>query len=422
MKRNLEKEEGEEEAGAAIKEKKAKSVELELHGSFEEHEEQVKIYLLDNPDFNLLTIIRIMIDNYWAQHTACVFVASITGKSKWTLTNALKRGQTELGFVKKDGSDKRGGNHGGNHGKPSDLDMINFNLLPMVVREYFGKGAVALMQRMGSKKRKSIKKETRLKFLSEVAKQIENGLYPWFTGTPEDLFDLVRVKTKKGFLAGKVAHPKEVLINNIGFPRVSRTRRYIIGNLLHRNNEEYPTLTFHCAICKIVGHDKGYRESNWTALSGELLIIGGGNPVVNRIAVVHLCLDHMDGNSSNDSPENLRWLCYNCDPFTPHFRLQSTKPRRDLAAILKKEEQYKKISDNHMCQLCKRTHWTTKVDDVEHTFMIPLETDHTDGNHKNDDSSNLRRICRQCHANTPTFNKNSTARKNIQKEEENKQK
>ena len=58
--------------------------------------------------------------------------------------------------------------------------------------------------------------------------------------------------------------------------------------------------------------------------------------------------------------------------------------------------------------------------DVEHTFLIPLETDHVDGDHKNDDSSNLRRICRQCHANTPTFNKNSVARKNIQKEEENK--
>lgn len=39
--------------------------------------------------------------------------------------------------------------------------------------------------------------------------------------------------------------------------------------------------------------------------------------------------------------------------------------------------------------------------------MIPLELDHIDGDHENNVEGNLRLICPNCHAQTPTYkNKN----------------
>jgi RNase P subunit RPR2 len=48
----------------------------------------------------------------------------------------------------------------------------------------------------------------------------------------------------------------------------------------------------------------------------------------------------------------------------------------------------------HKCEMCNTVEWMGKV--------VPLELDHIDGNHFNNDLSNLRILCPNCHAQTDT--------------------
>ena len=48
-----------------------------------------------------------------------------------------------------------------------------------------------------------------------------------------------------------------------------------------------------------------------------------------------------------------------------------------------------------VCQVCGHSHWNGRP--------ISLELDHIDGNTKNNVLSNLRIICPNCHAHTPTY-------------------
>lgn len=48
-----------------------------------------------------------------------------------------------------------------------------------------------------------------------------------------------------------------------------------------------------------------------------------------------------------------------------------------------------------ICEICKHAEWNNQP--------IPLEMDHKDGNHKNNNFENLRLICPNCHAQTPTY-------------------
>lgn len=49
----------------------------------------------------------------------------------------------------------------------------------------------------------------------------------------------------------------------------------------------------------------------------------------------------------------------------------------------------------HQCSRCKRRKWLGAA--------IPLELDHIDGNHENNALENLRLLCPNCHALTPTY-------------------
>lgn len=49
----------------------------------------------------------------------------------------------------------------------------------------------------------------------------------------------------------------------------------------------------------------------------------------------------------------------------------------------------------HMCQGCSRQEWEG--------HKIPLETEHVDGNSKNNTEENLKLLCPNCHALTPTY-------------------
>lgn len=56
---------------------------------------------------------------------------------------------------------------------------------------------------------------------------------------------------------------------------------------------------------------------------------------------------------------------------------------------------YLKELKEYKCEICNLSVWNN--------LPIPLEVDHKDGNHKNNQLDNLRLLCPNCHAQTPTY-------------------
>jgi len=143
---------------------------------------------------------------------------------------------------------------------------------------------------------------------------------------------------------------------------------------------------------------------------------------------VPLQLHHIDGNSNNNVPSNLQILCCNCHAQTDTYlksnkvsgrkirkqsglKLQNTRNNLPFAENItfvnyivnernSNESKIKKRRfifdrDKNKCISCGRKHWNGD--------SIPLQIDHVDGNNKNNDESNLRTFCVNCHACTPTF-------------------
>lgn len=75
-----------------------------------------------------------------------------------------------------------------------------------------------------------------------------------------------------------------------------------------------------------------------------------------------------------------------------HLLLESIKKSKVSSRTWKK---YLIYSSGTICMVCKNSKWNNQ--------SIPIELDHIDGDSTNNKLENLRLICPNCHAQTPTY-------------------
>lgn len=90
-----------------------------------------------------------------------------------------------------------------------------------------------------------------------------------------------------------------------------------------------------------------------------------------------------------------------------HARGKKIGPKRNIEVYLVQYPQYKIASHSlkkrliqenyfeHKCYKCNLTTWNNQP--------IPIELEHIDGNHYNNQITNLTLLCPNCHAQTPTY-------------------
>ena len=95
-----------------------------------------------------------------------------------------------------------------------------------------------------------------------------------------------------------------------------------------------------------------------------------------------------------------RWYCIDCGSNVPtrrHRRCQECRIKRRSLFFAKSDSFRKRLlieTRGHRCEGCLKQTWRKQP--------IPLELDHINGNSDNNSELNLRLLCPNCHAQTPT--------------------
>lgn len=86
------------------------------------------------------------------------------------------------------------------------------------------------------------------------------------------------------------------------------------------------------------------------------------------------------------------WICDGCN-----LRKKVFFKNKSWDELNRDDYRRRRLLDERgvQCEICKLTEWMGQP--------IPVEIDHIDGNHSNNDKCNLRIVCCNCHAQTPTY-------------------
>ena len=131
---------------------------------------------------------------------------------------------------------------------------------------------------------------------------------------------------------------------------------------------------------------------------------------------ISLHVDHIDGDYTNNTLENLRYLCPNCHSQTKTFGRgipdYSNRPLQPLNRIYKKPHEavfakntsYGKNIRNRIINECLIAYKCGICNTYTHNNdHLNLQIDHIDGDRTNNELTNLRFLCPNCHSQTDTY-------------------
>lgn len=129
-------------------------------------------------------------------------------------------------------------------------------------------------------------------------------------------------------------------------------------------------------------------------------------PIVKKSISLRECLSHMGLIEAGGNYENLKRKIDKFELDVSHFLGQAARKGVEIKTfdgLIKPESIKRRLlkERGHKCEDCKRTEWG----DVP----IPLELEHIDGHSRNNVRENLKLLCPNCHALTPTYRRKKSS-------------